>query len=186
MRKQRFFFSLCLACLLMSACVSKEKYEEIEATLSDTQAKLEQKNKQVQELESKLKDSEESRNTCRQDIAGLQARCEELEKSQQQLSATLEQTRSELEKISALARQREVAIQEADKSKRQLETRLQSPLGKLLLANSITLTPGTLSVDVQDARILVHWVDCPPGADLSRATRTIAESFERHISGFLK
>jgi len=30
MRNQRFFFSLCLACLLVSACVSKEKYEELE------------------------------------------------------------------------------------------------------------------------------------------------------------
>ena len=55
MRNKIFFFGLCLACLLMSACVSKEKYEEIEATLSDTQAKLEQKSKQVLELETKLK-----------------------------------------------------------------------------------------------------------------------------------
>ncbi|MGD8523992.1 MAG: hypothetical protein PVF56_22775, partial [Desulfobacterales bacterium] len=70
MHNKIFFFGLCLACLLVSACVSKEKYEEIEATLSDTQAKLEQKNKHVQELELKLKDSEESRNTCQQDIAG--------------------------------------------------------------------------------------------------------------------
>lgn len=68
----------------------------------------------------------------------------------------------------------------------EVETRLQSPLGKLLLANSITLTPGTLSVDVQEERILVHWVDCAPGTDLKAATRAIAESFERHISGFLQ
>lgn len=68
----------------------------------------------------------------------------------------------------------------------EVETGLQSSLGKLLLANSITLTPGTLSVDVQNEHILVHWVDCPPGTDLTRATRTIAESFERHISGFLQ
>jgi len=40
MRNKTFFFSLCLACLLVSACVSKEKYEELEATLADTQAKL--------------------------------------------------------------------------------------------------------------------------------------------------
>jgi hypothetical protein len=34
----RFFFSLCLAFFLISACVSKEKYEELEATLAATQA----------------------------------------------------------------------------------------------------------------------------------------------------
>lgn len=68
----------------------------------------------------------------------------------------------------------------------EVQTRLQSPLGRLVLANSITLTPGTLSVDVQGDRILVHWVDCTPGDDLETATRRIAEAFERHLGGFLK
>jgi multicomponent Na+:H+ antiporter subunit E len=67
----------------------------------------------------------------------------------------------------------------------EVRTGLQSSLGKLLLANSITLTPGTLSVDVRDDRILVHWVDCAPGTDLEAATRAIAASFEHHIRGFL-
>ena len=35
MRNKTFFFSLCLACLLVSACVSKEKYEELMATLQN-------------------------------------------------------------------------------------------------------------------------------------------------------
>jgi multicomponent Na+:H+ antiporter subunit E len=68
----------------------------------------------------------------------------------------------------------------------EVTTSLQSRLGKLVLANSITLTPGTLSVDVREDRLLVHWVDCAPGTDLAAATRAIAADFERHISGFLK
>lgn len=68
----------------------------------------------------------------------------------------------------------------------EVQTKLESSLGRLLLANSITLTPGTLSVDMQGERILVHWIDCPPGTDLDAATRAIAASFERSISGFLK
>jgi multicomponent Na+:H+ antiporter subunit E len=68
----------------------------------------------------------------------------------------------------------------------EVRTALRSPLGKLLLANSITLTPGTLSVDLLDDRLLVHWIDCAPGTDIESATRAIAESFERHIRGFLK
>jgi multicomponent Na+:H+ antiporter subunit E len=67
-----------------------------------------------------------------------------------------------------------------------VRTGLQSSLGRLLLANSITLTPGTLSVDVKDDIILVHWIDCPPGIDLEGATGAIAEGFERHIRGFLR
>jgi multicomponent Na+:H+ antiporter subunit E len=67
----------------------------------------------------------------------------------------------------------------------EIQTELKSPLGKLVLANSITLTPGTLSVDVHDDRILVHWVDSTPEMDLKSRTRQIAEGFERHIRGFL-
>lgn len=68
----------------------------------------------------------------------------------------------------------------------EIETELQSALGRLLLANSITLTPGTLVVDITDQRLFVHWIDCPPGTNLSEATRLIASDFERHIAGFLK
>jgi multicomponent Na+:H+ antiporter subunit E len=67
----------------------------------------------------------------------------------------------------------------------EVETRLQSPLGRLLLANSITLTPGTLAVEYNDNRLLVHWVYCPPGEDLAAATRDIAASFENHLMEFL-
>jgi multicomponent Na+:H+ antiporter subunit E len=39
-----------------------------------------------------------------------------------------------------------------------LSVRVQQPtaLGKVILANSITLTPGTVSVDLDDDRLLVH------------------------------
>lgn len=68
----------------------------------------------------------------------------------------------------------------------EIRTTLESDLGKLLLANSITLTPGTLTVDVCDDRMLIHWVDSLPGEDIAHATRAIAEGFERDIKGFLK
>jgi multicomponent Na+:H+ antiporter subunit E len=68
----------------------------------------------------------------------------------------------------------------------EIRTELESPIGKLLLANSITLTPGTLTVDVVDERIMVHWIDCPPGGSVEDRTCAIAESFERHLRGFVK
>jgi len=67
----------------------------------------------------------------------------------------------------------------------EVKTGLESPLGRLILANSISLTPGTLTVDVNGDRILVHWVDAPPDADLESTTRAIAAHFERHLRGFL-
>ena len=47
-----------------------------------------------------------------------------------------------------------------------ITTSLRSDLGRLVLANSITLTPGTLSVDIDGETLLVHWIDCPPGTDI--------------------
>ena len=68
----------------------------------------------------------------------------------------------------------------------EVETQLHSKLGQMLLANSITLTPGTLSVELRHNKILVHWIAAPEDVDLERATRDIAAGFEKHISGFLK
>ena len=67
----------------------------------------------------------------------------------------------------------------------EVKTSLKSPLGKLLLANTITLTPGTLTVDVVDDTLQVHWVYCPPGIDMQQATEKIAASFEQTLSRFL-
>jgi len=67
----------------------------------------------------------------------------------------------------------------------EVKTRLKSDLGRLLLANSITLTPGTLTIDIKGDHILVHWVDCAPGTDLDTATAEIVGQFESHLLEFL-
>ena len=38
-------------------------------------------------------------------------------------------------------------------------TRLKSKLARVVLANSITLTPGTLTLDLDNDHLLVHWLD---------------------------
>jgi len=68
----------------------------------------------------------------------------------------------------------------------EIETKLESRLGQMLLANSITLTPGTLAVELRHNKILVHWIAAPEGISLEQATQDIATGFEKHISGFLK
>ena len=40
-----------------------------------------------------------------------------------------------------------------------IRTRLRSRLGRVLLANTITLVPGTMSLWLQDRHIYVHWFD---------------------------
>jgi multicomponent Na+:H+ antiporter subunit E len=41
-------------------------------------------------------------------------------------------------------------------------------------------------VDVRANRLTVHWVDCPPGLDMSGKTQAIVSAFEHHLRGFLK
>jgi multicomponent Na+:H+ antiporter subunit E len=56
-------------------------------------------------------------------------------------------------------------------------TRLTSRMGRLLLANSISLTPGTLTVWVEKDILYVHCVAIDPQA-IDTATRDIAAGFE--------
>jgi len=67
----------------------------------------------------------------------------------------------------------------------EVKTALKSPLARLLLANTITLTPGTLTVEVQGDTLQVHWVNCPPGIRPQAATEMVAADFEKHIGRFL-
>ena len=61
-----------------------------------------------------------------------------------------------------------------------VRTRLQSRMGRLMLANSITLTPGTLTVDIQDEWVYVHCVS-QQNLDTETATREIIEEFESYL-----
>lgn len=59
-------------------------------------------------------------------------------------------------------------------------TTLSSVSGRVLLANSITLTPGTLSVDLRDDTLYIHriWV---PESGGEEDTRLHLARFERYI-----
>ena len=61
-----------------------------------------------------------------------------------------------------------------------VRTRLKSRMGRLLLASSITLTPGTLTVELQDEWLYVHWVRVDHD-DIEGATASIVAGFERYL-----
>jgi multicomponent Na+:H+ antiporter subunit E len=60
-----------------------------------------------------------------------------------------------------------------------VQTRLKSPLARLILANSITLTPGTFVVDMKENLIYVHWIDVCCEGDPQEITKNIAGKFEK-------
>ncbi|GGD46347.1 Na+/H+ antiporter subunit E [Sinisalibacter lacisalsi] len=61
-----------------------------------------------------------------------------------------------------------------------VRTRLTDPVARLLLANAISLTPGTLTVEIAGEWLYVHWVVAPT-TDADEATRAIVSGFERHL-----
>ncbi len=61
-----------------------------------------------------------------------------------------------------------------------VQTKLKSPMGRIALANSITLTPGTLTVDVKDDILYIHWINVKDG-DIQSNTENIVGNFEKYL-----
>jgi len=61
-----------------------------------------------------------------------------------------------------------------------VNTRLKSKIGKLVLANSITLTPGTLTAEVEGDHLYIHWIDVTEDK-IDGATKEIVGKFEKYL-----
>jgi multicomponent Na+:H+ antiporter subunit E len=64
-----------------------------------------------------------------------------------------------------------------------LKTTLRSEFAKTLLANSITMTPGTITVDVLGDDFYVHWIYVK-SEDPEVYTRMITGNLEKYIKRF--
>jgi len=61
-----------------------------------------------------------------------------------------------------------------------IKTRLKSDIAKMILANSITLTPGTFTLDVIGDEFLVHWINVKT-EDIDEVTSLIGDRFEKYL-----
>lgn len=61
-----------------------------------------------------------------------------------------------------------------------VRTRLISQIGRLALANSIALTPGSLVIDLKGDTFYIHWLDIKT-TDTDKATAILVDPFERHL-----
>jgi multicomponent Na+:H+ antiporter subunit E len=61
-----------------------------------------------------------------------------------------------------------------------VKTNLKSPIGRLALANSISLTPGSLVLDIGKDELLVHCLDMR-AIDPKKVTETVSGPFEAHL-----
>jgi multicomponent Na+:H+ antiporter subunit E len=61
-----------------------------------------------------------------------------------------------------------------------IKTNLKSDVAKMILANSITLTPGTFTLDVIGDKFLIHWINVK-SEDIDEATSMISKRFEKYL-----
>ncbi len=61
-----------------------------------------------------------------------------------------------------------------------IKTGLKSDIAKMILANSVTLTPGTFTLDVIGDNLLIHWIDVQ-AEEVEDATEAIGERFEKYL-----
>ena len=61
-----------------------------------------------------------------------------------------------------------------------VKTKLKTDIARTFLANSITLTPGTLTIDVVDDIMYIHWINIT-SVDQMEETKIIVEKFERFL-----
>jgi multicomponent Na+:H+ antiporter subunit E len=66
-----------------------------------------------------------------------------------------------------------------------VKTTLKSDMAKMLLANSITMTPGTISVDIIDDYLYIHWIYIR-SEDPEIYTGMITGAFEKYIKKIIE
>jgi multicomponent Na+:H+ antiporter subunit E len=66
-----------------------------------------------------------------------------------------------------------------------VKTTLKSDMAKMLLANSITMTPGTITVDIIDDCLYIHWIYIR-SEDPEVYTKIITGAFEKYIKRIIE
>jgi len=62
----------------------------------------------------------------------------------------------------------------------EVKTKLQSKIARVVLADSITLTPGTFTLEMVDDSLFIHWIDVQ-STDVEKSTKLIVEKFEKYL-----
>lgn len=61
-----------------------------------------------------------------------------------------------------------------------VRTSLKSRMGRMALANSITLTPGTVTVETKGEYFYIHWIDVR-ARNIEETTQNIVSKFEKYL-----
>ena len=60
------------------------------------------------------------------------------------------------------------------------KTSLKSPMARMILANSITLTPGTFTVEMKEDTLFIHCIDIK-SENIQDVTQGVVRKFEKYL-----
>jgi chemotaxis protein MotB len=112
------------------SCVSKEKYVELETHLNQTRQQSMEKDEQLTEMASRLQASEMNVDRCMQDLSALQNLFKDMEAANSELFRKKEDLERELEKKESIIRLQEDVIDQTDKTRKNIETKLKKQIEK--------------------------------------------------------
>ena len=153
---------LCSLLLLLSSCVSKSKYIQLEAENAEAKHKLKQ-------TETKLGYTEESREKCIDSLADCQGRFnekkEQLSQEMEELQVSLEESQSTIEKQSQVIRDLHATRIKIESSLKQQiedkEIKLEEIEGKLkvTLVDKILFDTGKVEIAKRGKEVLLELAD---------------------------
>ena len=162
MYRKPSLFVLCSLLLLLSACVSKSKYVQLEAEHADAKHKLKY-------TETRLGYTDESREKCIDSLADCQGRFKEkklqLSQEMEGLQASLEESQSTIEKQTKVIRDLHATRIKIESSlKEQIENqeiKLEEIEGKLkvTLVDKILFDPGKVEIATRGKEVLLELAD---------------------------
>ena len=145
------FIALCLPFILLSACVSKSKYVELESDLNQTQQQLQMENKTVADL--------------REQVSTL------VNENNRYLN-TIESLKGELEKERSVAEQKDKEISDLEKTRKEIETSLKEQIAqknikieefegklKVTFVDKILFDSGSVKIKPKGREVLLTLAD---------------------------
>jgi chemotaxis protein MotB len=122
------FLVFLLSLLSLSACVSKNKYLELEQDLDDSQNRLAQKEDMLHRHQSELQQLEERHDACRNNLENLQTQFDALKKTNLELSYRVKDLEMDLEKRKTTIHYQKKVISRLDDTKRKIERSMTKEL----------------------------------------------------------
>jgi chemotaxis protein MotB len=145
------FIALCLPFILLSACVQKSKYVELESDLNQTQQQLQMENKTVADL--------------REQVSTL------VNENNRYLN-TIESLKGELEKESSVVQQKDKEISDLEKTRKEIETSLKEQIAqknikieefegklKVTFVDKILFDSGSVKIKPKGREVLLTLAD---------------------------